>query len=194
MSSSFHTPSARKLAAQLGLHSSGREWRGPARPRHDPDRRIAHADARGRRAERQGVGAAALASVPRNHDRGERVIVECDDDWRPSCGLISNLQLNVRMDRQQRRWTMDKHLTEPDPALAKLIRRTPQGMMHWAGTGPHGATCGKCEHYGYWYHAPSKVDRQWKKHGCGKYWKRMHRHPNGAIPATTEACKYFEAR
>jgi hypothetical protein len=45
---------------------------------------------------------------------------------------------------------MNLHLTSIDPALDRLIRQTPEGMMFWAGTcADPAATCGGCVHYGY---------------------------------------------
>jgi hypothetical protein len=86
--------------------------------------------------------------------------------------------------------TADKHLTEPNPELAKLIAKTPHGMMHWSGTGPAGTTCGQCAHYGYAYKT-AKRDYV-KQHACALFWKHMRTHPHRQIPPSTDSCKYFE--
>lgn len=86
--------------------------------------------------------------------------------------------------------TMDSHLTEPNPALAEQVRRTPDGMAHWAGTGPDGATCAKCEHYGYFYEDRAGQSRR-KPSACALYARRMQKH-GGNIPSDTDACKWFE--
>jgi hypothetical protein len=84
----------------------------------------------------------------------------------------------------------DKHLTEPNPELARLIAQTPHGMMHWSGTGPAGTTCGQCKHYGYTYETARKSVFKWQ--ACALYWQRMKKHPHRQIPPSTESCKYFE--
>jgi hypothetical protein len=88
---------------------------------------------------------------------------------------------------------MTKHLTEPNPDLAEQVKRTPQGMAHWAGSGPEGATCGGCSHYGYWYTTWTNKKRR-KPSGCELYYRRMHTHPDSPLPKATAACKYFEPK
>lgn len=39
-------------------------------------------------------------------------------------------------------------LTIANPDLQSKIDATPGGMMHWSGTGPAGAVCFGCEHFG----------------------------------------------
>ena len=82
------------------------------------------------------------------------------------------------------------HLTQPNPELAGLISATPFGMAHWSGTGPAGATCGKCAHYGYSYTTESGKDSR-KLSACEKYWRMTSRH-GGSLAAQQPACKYFE--
>ena len=82
---------------------------------------------------------------------------------------------------------MSKHLSEPNLELARLVRATPHGMAHWAGTGPVGATCGRCTHYGYF-----DQNGRRKPNGCARYFALMHAHGKYPLPETTPACKYFE--
>jgi hypothetical protein len=79
-----------------------------------------------------------------------------------------------------------KRLTEPNTELARLIQRTPAGMAHWAGTGPSGATCGKCEHYDYF---DAKMKRY--PNGCVVYYASMRINCKTPIPARTPACRFF---
>lgn len=83
---------------------------------------------------------------------------------------------------------MSKHLTEPNQELARLVRATPHGMAHWAGTGPAGATCGRCTHYGY-----SVWTGHRKPNNCALYYSRMGVHGRRPLPETTPSCKYFES-
>lgn len=90
---------------------------------------------------------------------------------------------------------MPMKLTEPNPELAKLVRKTPEGMAFWASTGPTGATCGKCVNYGYEYTTfigPTLTEKTRNKNGCALYYKQMHRHSAHELPPDTPACKYFE--
>jgi hypothetical protein len=86
-------------------------------------------------------------------------------------------------------------LTEPDPHFARLVQITPEGMAFWASTGPPGATCGECTHYGYEYTTLTGrdlVEQTHKKNGCALYYQQMHRHAERMLPEDTPACKYFE--
>ena len=65
----------------------------------------------------------------------------------------------------------------PDRAQAK------SGMAHFAGGGPAGATCGKCEHYGW-----KEMEKK-----CVKF--REMAHEWGAnLKKAQSACKYFQPR
>jgi hypothetical protein len=80
---------------------------------------------------------------------------------------------------------MKDHLTKPDPKIARLVRKTPPGMAHWASTGPAGATCGRCLFY------QNKTER------CGKYIAMMRAGgsrnvPVLKVPSSTEACRHYE--
>jgi hypothetical protein len=84
---------------------------------------------------------------------------------------------------------MSKYLTEPNPELAKLIRATPHGMAHWAGTGPAGASCDRCAHYGYF-----DQNGRRKPNGCALYFARTGVHGRDQLPKGTPACKYFNEK
>ncbi len=61
-------------------------------------------------------------------------------------------------------------------------RWTPQGMAHWAGSGPALKKCRDCVFFS---------NKSGKKGRCGKYVKMMHK--NGPkFPGYTPSCKYFE--
>jgi hypothetical protein len=83
---------------------------------------------------------------------------------------------------------MGSHLTEPDPGLARLVAATPHGMMFWSGTGPAGATCGRCLNFGY-------HDEKGRRHknGCALYFAHMNAHGRKPLPESTPACRYFES-
>jgi hypothetical protein len=53
-------------------------------------------------------------------------------------GFIERKQMRSR---QSKVWD---YLTEPNPELAALVKATPPGMAHWAGTGPAGKVCRDC--------------------------------------------------
>lgn len=80
-------------------------------------------------------------------------------------------------------------LTESNPKLDKLIRQTPPGMAHWAGTGPSGKTCETCKHFGTLY-AENSPRAQTNR--CKLYQKLMCGKIGGRISENTPACKYFE--
>ena len=68
-------------------------------------------------------------------------------------------------------------------------RRTPDGMAHWATTGPAGTTCRQCLLWsanGYY-----SSGRGLKPGHCTKYTNLMRR-KGGKIPHTTPSCKYFD--
>lgn len=84
---------------------------------------------------------------------------------------------------------MDANLTEPNPELAKLIKQTPDGMAHWAGTGPSDKTCGQCKHLGAVYPHAGKTKYLSR---CQLYQRRANGRVGGKLPPNTPACKYFE--
>lgn len=82
------------------------------------------------------------------------------------------------------------HLTEPNPQLAAAQRKTPHGMAHWAGTGPQGATCRGCKHWGFsGYLAATGL---LKDSHCDKYTRMMNGEAGGRLAHYQSACKYFE--
>jgi len=93
---------------------------------------------------------------------------------------------------------MMSYLTSPDPEFDRRARRTPKGMMYWAGTcSDPAATCGGCRHYGYMSvirNASGNAIRTIAHAtGCGLYHKYTGRH-GAEVKRTTPACKYFEPR
>lgn len=88
----------------------------------------------------------------------------------------------------------DAHLTEPNPQLAEWQRKTPNGMAHWAGTGPEGKTCRECEHWQHEkrYYAKRGLQRGTLKPArCRKYKTMMNGQTGGEIPHDARSCKYF---
>jgi hypothetical protein len=64
---------------------------------------------------------------------------------------------------------------------------TPPGMAHWAGSGPDGAICDKCQHYERG--APLKGGG-FRNGRCGKYATLMRR-DGPTFSQNSAACKYF---
>jgi hypothetical protein len=77
------------------------------------------------------------------------------------------------------------------------IQSTPEGMAHWAGSGP-GRACRECEHYTFeGRHKTStvKYPKGLLKPGwCRLYAKMMKKKKGPKFPFTTKACKYFTER
>jgi hypothetical protein len=83
-----------------------------------------------------------------------------------------------------------------EPILAAQIRKTYEGQVHFAATGPFGATCGDCVHLGYWRRIQNgSGDTVRTKHvsGCAKFFALTGKHGK-VVPASAEACKYFKRR
>jgi hypothetical protein len=90
------------------------------------------------------------------------------------------------------------HLTDGyAQELAAAIRATKPGQAHWADSGPFGATCGDCVHYGYrrrkYNHAGDIVKTTLRPNACGKFQSLTGKHGPDFSEATP-ACKYFERR
>ena len=86
------------------------------------------------------------------------------------------------------------HLTVIDPDLEQKRNRTPEGMAHWAGTGPTGLTCRECSFYefvGYKSNRGSHRGGTLKNGSCNKY-EVLIRRRGPKIPFESAACKYFE--
>lgn len=84
-------------------------------------------------------------------------------------------------------------MTTQEVNYDELRRRTPSGMMHWAGTGAHGKTCRECKAFGFngYYAKGGKHNGLMKPSPCWKYREYM-KQQGARIPANTPACKYFD--
>jgi hypothetical protein len=80
----------------------------------------------------------------------------------------------------------NKHLTEPNPELARLIKWTPDGMAYWAGTGPSETTCGSCLYYEYF---DAKGKAHWNR--CLLFYASTKTSCKTTIAKRTPSCKYF---
>ena len=75
-----------------------------------------------------------------------------------------------------------------------LLSQTHQGMAHFAGTGPAGATCRECK---FWQHQKTWSSETGKGHGapmparCMRYQQLMHE-PGKMVPHDARACKHFD--
>ena len=81
-------------------------------------------------------------------------------------------------------------LTRPNEALERLADATVPGMAHWSGTGPEGATCGKCAFYGT---VLNHLERLIPKR-CRKYAEMVNKCGPEPIPERTLACRHFHMR
>lgn len=81
-------------------------------------------------------------------------------------------------------------MTVTDKELERREINTAPGMAFWAGTGPAGATCGKCEHYGYHYDDDKGLPRR-KTKSCAQFFRMTGRH-GGSLTTSQSACKYFK--
>lgn len=68
-------------------------------------------------------------------------------------------------------------------------RKTYPGMAYFAGTGPVGMTCEKCQFYGY-ARETRRGDRMRTVSGCRKFWD-LTGHPGPSFTRDAVACKYF---
>jgi hypothetical protein len=89
------------------------------------------------------------------------------------------------------------HLTSGyAPELAAQIRQSHPGMAYFAATGSFGATCGECDHLGYYAqrrNAAGEIVNTTRAKGCAKFHALTGKH-GPAVPASAAACKYFERR
>ena len=71
--------------------------------------------------------------------------------------------------------------------------KTPEGMAHWAGTGPSGKVCRQCLHYSSpgRYSQGGKFPGYLKPGRCVEYGAMM-RKKGPAFPVRTPSCKHFE--
>ena len=114
-----------------------------------------------------------------------------DTPWdRPSCNHEWCDTDNDRPHRSLRRREGTPGLTRPNEALERLAAATVPGMAHWSGTGPEGATCGKCTFYGT---VLNHLERLIPKR-CRKYSEMVNKCGPEPIPKITLACRHFHMR
>jgi hypothetical protein len=81
--------------------------------------------------------------------------------------------------------------------LAGQIAQTKPGQAYWADTGPFGAVCKECAHYGYhrrFYNRRGDIVKTTFRPGaCGKFHDLTGKH-GPDFSGATPACKYFERR
>jgi hypothetical protein len=82
-----------------------------------------------------------------------------------------------------------RNLTVIDEVLERSEFETAPGMAHWAGSGPEGATCGKCRFYGYTF-VKSNGNHANKRSACESFYKMTGRH-GGTLEERQTGCKYF---
>ena len=80
------------------------------------------------------------------------------------------------------------NLTKPNPELERMVNATIPGMAHWAGSGPPGATCGKCKN---WRSLGDDDSGKIKFNRCEKYFQLIGKVGPEPIPKGTAACRYF---
>lgn len=90
----------------------------------------------------------------------------------------------------------ENHLTVPNPKLQAQIAASHAGMAHFAATGPQGATCRECK---FWNHTKHDYHAKGGKHRgaikdvpCNKYRSLMGGRVGAKVPASAQACKYFD--
>jgi hypothetical protein len=80
--------------------------------------------------------------------------------------------------------------------LEHQLRTTHKGMAHFANTGPFGATCSECEHWGYYKEIRDRdgvLLKATRRHGCEKFYELTGQHGD-IVPANAAACRYFERK
>ena len=87
------------------------------------------------------------------------------------------------------------HLTDGYPeTVATQIRKTHVGQASWAATGPFGATCGECKHYGCWKQIRNAqgetVNTVFQPRRCGMF-KTLTGKIGTAVPSNAGACRHF---
>ena len=81
---------------------------------------------------------------------------------------------------------LNPYLKTVDPELDRQVRQTYAGQAHWAGTGPQGATCGKCSHWSGGAYSSSGSCREFLRRMRSAAPKKEHRIPREAL-----ACNAF---
>lgn len=83
-------------------------------------------------------------------------------------------------------------LTDPT-GIADKAAMTHEGMAHFAGTGPSGASCRHCKHWDDGKHR--RLYRAAKLTGgsapCGKFHELVRRRTRIPVPGNAMACKWF---
>jgi hypothetical protein len=88
-------------------------------------------------------------------------------------------------------------LTVTDPELDHLVKATPPGMAHWAGTGPANTTCEQCQSFGY--EAPIRnglgdtISTKSQPKSCRRFFQLMRQHGKPLLPSTP-SCRHFEPK
>jgi hypothetical protein len=71
--------------------------------------------------------------------------------------------------------------------LADAIAQSYEGMAHWATTGPKGATCGGCVHWG----DGTGPHQRAQERSCAKYLE-LGGVASKKVPRRAPACKHYE--
>jgi hypothetical protein len=84
-----------------------------------------------------------------------------------------------------------------DAELARQIGKSVRGMAHFAATGPFGAQCKDCAHYGVWQQVRNQagdvIKTVFHRGRCAKS-RELTGKLGPAVPPQTESCRYFERR
>jgi hypothetical protein len=92
---------------------------------------------------------------------------------------------------------VSQFLTEYTPEVAQRIRQTHVGMASWACTGPFGATCGECKHYGCWKQirdaSGDTVKTEFQRGRCEMF-RQLTGKLGAVVPSDADACKHFVHR
>jgi hypothetical protein len=75
------------------------------------------------------------------------------------------------------------------------LRTSFAGMAHFANSGPFGAVCGECVHYGCWKQirdaAGNIIKTTHVRGACAKF-RELTGKLGPAVPASASACRYFK--
>ena len=87
------------------------------------------------------------------------------------------------------------HLTQGySDQAASQIRKTHVGMASWAATGPFGATCAECKHYGCWKqirNAKGETVKTVFQPGRCAMFHQLTGQFGASVPPDAEACRRF---
>jgi hypothetical protein len=100
--------------------------------------------------------------------------------------------------------TANKHLGTPgltagyaDAELVRQIKKSVTGMAHFAASGPFGAQCKDCAHYGTYRQVRNKAGDTVKTvfhRGCCAMFLRLTGKLGTAVPPQMESCRHFQHR